>query len=62
MVSSSGWHLSAAEGGDVNAAQMVDITARLQRIATLPEDLLEANACLLSKIEFVEWEPLYSLA
>ena len=28
----------------------------------MPEELLEANACLLSKIEFVEWEPLYSLA
>jgi hypothetical protein len=59
IVSSSNWHLSVqAQGNDGSEALIVDITRRLQRIASLPAQVLEADACFLSKIESVEWEPL----
>jgi len=61
LVSSSPWHLSLADGKSPSAALISDIVCRLQRIDSLPGQLLEANECFLSKIKFVEWEPLYSL-
>jgi hypothetical protein len=61
VVSSSSWHWSSAEGNDISAPHKADITARLRCIASLPCQLLEANARLLSQKEDVGWEPLYSL-
>jgi hypothetical protein len=61
VVSSSNWHWSSAEGNDISAPHKADITARLRCIASLPCQLLEANARLLSQLEDVDWEPLYSL-
>jgi len=61
LVSSSQWHLWLAEAKGPSAAHISDIFWRLQRIACLPRELLEANEYSLSKIEFVEWEPLYTL-
>jgi len=46
------WHWSWAEGNDINAAHKAD-TARLRRIASLPCQLLEAKAQLLSQMEDV---------
>jgi hypothetical protein len=62
IVSSSNWHLSVqAQGNDGSEAHIADVTRRLQRIASLPAQVLEANACFLSKIESVEWDPLCDL-
>jgi hypothetical protein len=61
VVSSSTWHWSSAEGNDISAPHKADITVRLRRIASLPCQLLEANARLLSQVEDVGWERLYSL-
>jgi len=61
LVSSSQWHLSLTDDKSLSATHVSDISWRLQRIASLPQQLLEANECSLSKIEFVEWKPLYSL-
>jgi hypothetical protein len=61
VVSSSNWHWSSAEGNDISAPHKADITARLRCIASLPCQLLEENARLLSQVEDVDWEPLYSL-
>jgi len=61
LVSSSQWHLSLADAKGPSAAHISNIVWRLQRIASLPRELLEANECSLSKIEFVEWVPLYTL-
>ena len=62
VVSSSSLHWSSAERGNMSTIHIADISARLQRIAALPEQLLDENSFLPSKIEFVEGEPLYSLA
>jgi hypothetical protein len=61
VVSSSNWHWSSAEGNDISAPHKADITARLRCIASLPCQLLEANARLLSQMEDVGSELLYSL-
>jgi hypothetical protein len=61
VVSSSNWYWSLAEGNDISAPHKADITARLRCIASLPCQLLEENARLLSQVEDVDWEPLYSL-
>mmetsp|Transcript_54977 Transcript_54977/g.89108 ORF Transcript_54977/g.89108 Transcript_54977/m.89108 type:complete len:393 (-) Transcript_54977:140-1318(-) len=61
LVSSSQWHLSLADTKGPSAAHISNIVWRLQRIASLPRELLEANECSLSKIEFAEWVPLYTL-
>jgi len=54
LVSSSQWHLSLADAKGPSAAHISDIVWRLQRIASLPRELFEANKCSLSKIDFVE--------
>ena len=61
VVSSSNWNWSSAEGNDISAPHKADITARLRSIASLPCKLLETSARLLSRMEDVDWEPLYSL-
>jgi len=60
IVSSSSWHISF-ENDAPSSAHLSEIVWRLQRIASLPRQLLEANECSLSKVEFVECELLYSL-
>jgi len=61
LVSSSKWHLSLADGEAPNETQVSEIVWRLQRIASLPRQILEAAQCCMSKVEFVEWEQLYTL-
>jgi hypothetical protein len=61
VVSSSNWHWSSAEGNDISAPHKADITARLRCIASLPCQLLEANARPLSQMKDVGCELLYSL-
>ncbi len=46
------WHWSWAEGNDINGTHKADI-ARLRRIASLPCQLPEAKALLLSQMEDV---------
>ena len=61
LVSSSKWHLSLADGEAPNETQISEIVWRLKRIASLPRQILEAAQCCMSKVEFVEWEQLYTL-
>jgi len=59
MVSSSEWYLSLTDAKGPNVAHVSDIVWRLQRIVSLPREIIDTNKCSLSKIEFVEWKPLY---
>jgi len=61
LVSSSEWHLSLADAKGPSAAHVSDIVLQLQRIVSLAREVLQANECSLSKIEFMDWEPLYTL-
>ena len=61
VVSSSNWHWASAKGNDISEAHKAGITARLQRIASLPCELLDANSHSMSQIDDVKWEPLHSL-
>ena len=59
MVSSCGWSLSTS--GSRGQADIPGIVCQLQRIASLPTQLLEANECAWSEIESVGSDLLHTL-
>ena len=61
IVSSANWSISCTESPGPSKADVSDMVWRLQRIAGLPAELLDESEFRLSKIAFVDWEPLHDL-